>query len=87
MRDLIETQMNVLETQLKEERGESGHNSNEEDTLSFEGKESRDSRTEYRDSTIGGRERSDEGRKKYREGHKRVRYYDDAENENKKSRR
>ncbi|XP_068705639.1 U11/U12 small nuclear ribonucleoprotein 48 kDa protein-like [Montipora foliosa] len=87
MRDLIETQMNVLETQLKEERGESGHNSNEEDTLSFEGKESRDSRTEYRDSTIGGRERRDEGRKKFREGHKRVRYYDDAENENKKSRR
>jgi len=87
MRDLIETQMNVLEMQLKGERGGSAYNSDEEDGVSSEGRRSRGSRGEDEESTTVRRDSRDEGRKKQREGHKRVSYYDETDIEKKKWRR
>lgn len=92
MRDLIETQMHVLEMQFKDERGASGNNSNEED-VSSEGKESWDSKTEQMDYARRetrddeGRRGAEKDRRKHREGSKRVRYYDDRETDSKRPRR
>ena len=92
MRDLIETQMHVLEMQLKDERGASGNNSNEED-MSSENKESRDCRADqmdYKKQESRGEEgkwEPERNRRQHREGNKRVRYYDDREADGKRSRR
>jgi len=92
MRDLIETQMQVLEMQFKDEHGTSGNNSNEED-VSSEDKESRDSRTDQKDYTRResrveeGKYETERTRRHYRDGNKRVRYHDERESESKRSRR
>ncbi|KAM7425004.1 hypothetical protein ABFA07_023508 [Porites harrisoni] len=92
MRDLIETQMHVLEMQLRGEHGTSGNNSTEEGTS--EDKESRDGRTDLKDckrresrDDEGQRETERNRRQHNREGNKRVRYYDDRDAESKRSRR
>ena len=92
MRDLIETQMHVLEMQLRGEHGTSGNNSTEEGTS--EDKESRDGRTDLKDckrresrDDEGQREAERNRRQHNREGNKRVRYYDDRDSESKRSRR
>ena len=79
--------MNVLEMQLKGERGGSAYNSDEEDGVSSEGRRSRGSRGEDEESTTVRHDSRDEGRKKQREGHKRVSYYDETDIEKKKWRR
>lgn len=92
MRDLIETQMHVLEMQFKDEHGTSGNNSAEEDVRS-EDKSSRESRADQKDQARResreeeGKRETERDRKKHRDGSKRVRYYDDKEFESKRSRR
>ncbi|KAL9962394.1 hypothetical protein ACROYT_G031494 [Oculina patagonica] len=88
MRDLIETQMHVLETQLREEHGISGNNSNEEEVS----QERRDSRDQKDNTRRDGRDeegswRMERDRKQHKEGSKRVRYHDDRDDESKRSRR
>jgi len=88
MRDLIETQMQVLEMQYKEEHGIGDKNPDEEDG-SVERQESRDqtdnTRKDSRDEE--GRWRRERDNKQHREGGKRVRYHDDRDVESKRSRR
>ena len=88
MRDLIETQMQVLEMQYKEEHGIGDNNPDEEDG-SVERQESRDqtdnTRKDSRDEE--GRWRRERDNKQHREGGKRVRYHDDRDVESKRSRR
>ena len=92
MRDLIETQMHVLEMQFKDEHGTSGNNSAEEDVRS-EDKSSRESRADQKDYARRENREEEEireterDRKKHRDGSKRVRYYDDKEFESKRSRK
>lgn len=88
MRDLIETQMQVLEMQYKEEHGIGDNNPDEEDG-SVERQDSRDqtdnARKDSRDED--GRWRRERDNKQHRERGKRVRYHDDRDVESKRSRR
>lgn len=92
MRDLIETQMHVLEMQFKGEPGTTGNHSNDEN-VSSEDKESWDSRAEQKDYTRResrdeeGKWETERTRRQHRDGNKRVRYYDDRDIESKRSRR
>lgn len=89
MRDLIETQMHVLEMQYKEEHGITGNNSDEGD-VSEEGRENKadlkdGTRRETRDDEETRRMERD--RRQHRGGNKRVRYYDERDSDTKRSRR
>lgn len=88
MRDLIETQMQVLEMQYKDEHGISDNNPEEEDA-SVERQESRDQKDNTRKDSRDeeGRWRRERDSKQHREGGKRVRYHDDRDVESKRSRR
>ena len=90
MRDLIETQMHVLEMQFKEEHGITGNNSDEGEVTQELGrrdsKEQKDN-TRRDDRDEEGKWRMERDRKQYREGNKRVRYHDERETESKRSRR
>lgn len=89
MRDLIETQMHVLEMQYKEEHGISGNNSDEGDVS----KEGRENKADLKDGTRRETRDDEETRRMERDrrqhsgGNKRVRYYDERDSDTKRSRR
>jgi len=86
MRDLIETQMQVLEMQYKDEHGISDNNPDEEDA-SEERQDSRDQKDNTRKDSRGEEGRWRKDKKQHREGGKRVRYHDDRDTGSKRSRR
>ena len=88
MRDLIETQMQVLEMQYKDEHGISDNNPDDGDgsTGRQDGRDQKDNtRKDSRDEE--GRWRREWDRKQHREGGKRVRYHEDRDVDSKRSRR
>lgn len=88
MRDLIETQMQVLEMQFKEEHGISANNSDEGDAPA-ERLDSKDQKGNTRKDSrdVEGKWKKERDRKQHRDGGKRVRYHDDRDMESKRSRR
>jgi len=86
MRDLIETQMQILEMQYKDEHGISDNNPDEEDA-SEERQDSRDQKDNTRKDSRGEEGRWRKDKKQHREGGKRVRYHDDRDTGSKRSRR
>lgn len=88
MRDLIETQMHVLEMQYKDEHGISDNNPDEGDA-SEQRQDNRDQKDDTRKDSRDeeGRWRRERERKQYRDGGKRVRYHDDRDTDSKRSRR
>ena len=88
MRDLIETQMQVLEMQYKDEHGISDNNPDDGDG-STERQDVRDQKDNTRKDSRDeeGRWRRERDRKQHREGGKRVRYHEDKDVDSKRSRR
>nr|XP_058940266.1 U11/U12 small nuclear ribonucleoprotein 48 kDa protein-like [Pocillopora verrucosa] len=89
MRDLIETQMHVLEMQYKEEHGITGNNSDVGDMP----EEERENKADFKDGTRRGMRDDEETRRVERDrrqrrgGNKRVWYYDNRDSDTKRSRR
>ena len=88
MRDLIETQMHVLEMQYKDEHGICDNDPGEGDA-SEQRQDNRDQKDDTRKDSRDeeGRWRREKDRKQYRDGGKRVRYHDGRDTDNKRSRR
>lgn len=89
MRDLIETQMHVLEMQYKEEHGITGNNSDVGDMP----EEECENKAGFKDGTRRGMRDDEENRRMERDrrqrrgGNKRVWYYDNRDSDTKRSRR
>ena len=88
MRDLIETQMHVLEMQYKDEHGICDNDPDAEDA-SEQRQDNRDQKDNTRKDSRDeeGRWRREKDREQYRDGGKRVRYHDDRDTDNKRSKR